>query len=41
MTMESIIGSKQYDLLDLMWNLVDHNLRSHWSILGICVSYFE
>lgn len=41
MTMESIIGSKQYDLLDLMWNLVDHNLRSHWSILGITASYFE
>lgn len=34
MVMESIIGSKQYDLLDLMWNLVDHDLRSHWSILG-------
>ena len=34
MIMESVLHSKQYDLLDLMWELCDRDVREHWSVLG-------
>ena len=36
--MESVLHSKQYDLLDLLWELCDRDVREHWSVLGTTFS---